>query len=149
MPTKLLLNFQNKFANVVIHLGDFHFMKEGFNCIRKLTEGSGFEDIVFQSGMFMSDSMNSVISGSHYNCCWRKYMNTLLKQWRDYYLSTLCKKGAMTSYKLLLMEKSMMLFLVELIALSMTWQLKIYGISMSYSKMTSEMVNLAKPLNFG
>ena len=46
-------------------------MKEGFNCIEKLIEGSGFEDIVFQSGMFMSDSMNSVISGSHYNHCWK------------------------------------------------------------------------------
>ena len=80
---KVIWNFQNKFANVVIHLGDFHFMKEGFNCIGMLNEGSGFEDIVFQSGMFMSDSMNSVISGSHYNRCWRKYMNTLLKHWRD------------------------------------------------------------------
>ena len=78
-----------------------------------------------------------------------KYMNTLLKQWRDYYLSALCKKGAMIYHNLLQMEKLMMLFLVELIALSTTWQLKTYGMSMSYSKVTSEMVNLAKPLNFG
>ena len=46
---KVIWNCQNKFANAVIHLGDFHFMKEGFNCIGKLTKGSGFEDIVFQS----------------------------------------------------------------------------------------------------
>ena len=68
---KVIWNCQNKFANFVIHLGDFHFMKEGFNCVGKLIEGSEFDDIVFQSGMFMSDSMNSVISGSHYNRCWK------------------------------------------------------------------------------
>ena len=27
---KLIWNFQERFRNVVIHLGDFHFMKENF-----------------------------------------------------------------------------------------------------------------------
>ena len=45
---KVIWNCQNKIANFVIHLGDFHFMKEGFNCIGKLIEGSEFEDIFSQ-----------------------------------------------------------------------------------------------------
>ena len=68
---KLIWNYSEKFANVVIHLGDFHFMKESFNILGMLVQGSGFEDILFQSGVFSSDSLNSVISGAHYNRCWR------------------------------------------------------------------------------
>ena len=68
---KLIWNNSEKFANVVIHLGDFHFMKESFNILGMLVQGSGFEDIVFQSGVFSSKSLHSVISGAHYNRCWR------------------------------------------------------------------------------
>ena len=68
---KLMWNNSEKFANVVIHLGDFHFMKESFNILGMLVQGSGFEDIVFQSGVFSSNSLHCVISGAHYNRCWR------------------------------------------------------------------------------
>ena len=40
---KLIWNYSEKFANVVIHLGDFHFMNESFNNLRMLVQGSGFE----------------------------------------------------------------------------------------------------------
>ena len=36
-----------------------------------LIQGSGFEDIIFQSGMSSTGSLNGVLSGSHYNRCWR------------------------------------------------------------------------------
>ena len=54
----------------MIHLGDFHYMKEGFILMGKLIGGSGFEDIIFHAGICSSGSMNGVISGSHYNRSW-------------------------------------------------------------------------------
>ena len=46
---KVLCNYPEKFSNVVLHLGDFHFMKELLGVIGKLVSGSGFEDIIFQA----------------------------------------------------------------------------------------------------
>lgn len=40
---KCVWNFPDKFNNVPIHLGDFHFIKENFGVIGKLN--SGFEDV--------------------------------------------------------------------------------------------------------
>ena len=68
---KVLLNYQERFKNVIIHLGDFHFMKEVFAVLGKLVTGSGFEDIVFQAGLCSAGSLNGVVSGSHYNRCWK------------------------------------------------------------------------------
>ena len=50
-------------------------MKESFNISGMLVQGSGFEEIVFQSGVFSSNSLNSVISGAHYNRCWRVHQH--------------------------------------------------------------------------
>ena len=46
------------------------FMKEIFVVLGKLVCGSGFEDVVFQTGICSSGSLNGVFSGSHYNRCW-------------------------------------------------------------------------------
>ena len=67
---KVLWNYPEKFSNIVIHLGDFHYMKEGFILMGKLIGGSGFEDVIFQAGICSSGSVNGVISGSHYNRSW-------------------------------------------------------------------------------
>ena len=32
--------------------------------------GSGFEEIVYQSGLCTSGSINMLLSGKHYNRCW-------------------------------------------------------------------------------
>ena len=40
---KLIWNYSEKFANVVIHLGDFHFMKESFNILGMLVQVSGLK----------------------------------------------------------------------------------------------------------
>ena len=58
-------------CNVIIHLGDFHFMKEVFAVPGMLIEGSGFENIAFQSGISTTGSLNGVIAGTHYNRCWK------------------------------------------------------------------------------
>ena len=64
---KVLWNYPEKFSNIVIHLGDFHYMKEDFILMGKLIGGSEFEDVIFQTGICSSGSMNGVIPGSHYN----------------------------------------------------------------------------------
>ena len=62
---KFLWNYPEKFGNVIIHLGDFHFIKENFSLIGKLVAGSGFEDAIFQAKVCSSGSRNGVLSGSH------------------------------------------------------------------------------------
>ena len=48
MPAyKVLWNYPNIFNNVIIYLGDIHFMKEAFAVLGMLIEGSGFEDVAF------------------------------------------------------------------------------------------------------
>ena len=66
MPAyKVVWNNPNIFSNVIIHTGDFHFMKEVFAALGMLIEGSGFEDIAFQSGISTTGSLNGVIAGTH------------------------------------------------------------------------------------
>ena len=67
---RMLWNYPTTFKNVLIHLGDFHFMKENFGVIGKIIKGSGFEDVIFQAGVCSSGSLNGVLAGSHYNRAW-------------------------------------------------------------------------------
>ena len=67
---KVLWNYPDKLKNIVIHLGDFHFIKEVFAILGKLISGSGFEDVIFQAGLCSAGSLNGVVAGSHYNRCW-------------------------------------------------------------------------------
>ena len=67
---RVLTNYPEKFAKIVLHLRDFHFMKESFTILETLVKGSGFEDVVFQAGVCSTGSLNGVLTGSHYNRCW-------------------------------------------------------------------------------
>ena len=67
---RVLWNYPTRFSNIVLHLGDFHFMKEVFSILGKLISGSGFEDIIFQADICSTGSLNGVLSGSHYNRGW-------------------------------------------------------------------------------
>ena len=67
---KLCWNYPERFKNVLIHLGDLHFLKENFNVIGRIIEGSGFDDTVFQAEVCSSGSLNGVLSGSHQNRSW-------------------------------------------------------------------------------
>ena len=60
---KLLWNYPKKFGDVIIHLGDFHFIKENFSLIGKLVAGSRFEDAIFQAEVCSSESLNGVLLG--------------------------------------------------------------------------------------
>ena len=55
---------------VVIHLEDFHFLKENFLIIGIIIQASRFEDLAFQAGVCTSGGIKSVLSGSHYNRAW-------------------------------------------------------------------------------
>ena len=70
---KVIWSYPDLFKNVMIHLGDFHFIKENFGVIGKLIAGSGFEDVIFQSNVCASGSLEGVLAGSHYNRCWIVY----------------------------------------------------------------------------
>ena len=63
-------NYPATFKNVLIHLGDFHFMKENFGVIKKIIKGSVFEDVIFQAGVCSTSSLNGVLAGSYYNRAW-------------------------------------------------------------------------------
>ena len=59
---KLVWNYPDNFSNVLVHLGDFHFIKEIFNVAGTLIDGSGFNDIIFQANLCFSESLASVIN---------------------------------------------------------------------------------------
>ena len=52
------------------HLGSFHGMLELFSIIGKLVQGSGSEDIKYQTGLCTFGGINGIIAGKHYNRCW-------------------------------------------------------------------------------
>ena len=68
---KLLWKYSQQFSNVIIHLADFHMMKENFKVLGLLVQSSGFEEIVYQTNLCTSGSLNGVLSGGHYNRAWR------------------------------------------------------------------------------
>ena len=72
---KILWNHPERFKSIIIHLGDFHFMKEVFNVLGSIVCGSGFEDIIFQADICSTGSLNGVLTGSHYNRCWAVHSN--------------------------------------------------------------------------
>ena len=58
---KLCWNYPERVKNVLIHLADFHFLKENFNVIGRISEGSGFDDTVFQAEVCSLGSSNGVL----------------------------------------------------------------------------------------
>ena len=66
----VLWNYDDKYQDVILQLGDFHFIKENFGAIGGIVAESGFEDIVYQSDICSSGSLLGVLSGSHYNRSW-------------------------------------------------------------------------------
>ena len=56
---KVLWNYFEKFKYVVIHLDDFHYIKEIFVILEKLISQSGSGEVIFQISLCSA--------GSHYN----------------------------------------------------------------------------------
>lgn len=57
----------NKYQDIVINIGVFHTICSYFGCLGKLMAGSGFEDVLVESGICASGSIAKVMSGKHYN----------------------------------------------------------------------------------
>lgn len=57
----------NEFANTIINLGGFHMECSYMGAIGKMMKGSGMEDLIIESGICASGSINQVILGKHYN----------------------------------------------------------------------------------
>ena len=66
----LCWNYPERIKNALVHISDFQFLKENFNVIGRIIEGSGFDFIVFQVEVCYSGSLNGLLSGSHYNRSW-------------------------------------------------------------------------------
>ena len=88
-------NNPNTWSDIVIHLGDFHAMMTFFGVIGRFVEGSGFEDVIFQSGLCSSGSLSGVINGRHYNRCWlvhEAFSEALERLFLEQYLPTIPEK---------------------------------------------------------
>ena len=66
----VIWNNPEEFKNVIIHLGDFHRLQEFFCVIGKIIQGSGFEEIVYESGLCTSGRLKGVLSGKQNNRSW-------------------------------------------------------------------------------
>ena len=74
MHTKSYGITPKRFKNIIIHLGDFHFMKNEFNVLGSSVCSSGFEDITFQANICSTGSLNRVLACSHQSC-WAVHSN--------------------------------------------------------------------------
>jgi len=66
-----------KFSKLIIHLGAFHIMCSYMGAIGTMMVGSGFEEILIESGMCASGSIVKVISGKHYNRAMRVHQHMI------------------------------------------------------------------------
>ena len=106
MPAyKVVWNYPNIFSNVIIHLGDIHFMKEAFAVLGMLIEGSGFEDIAFQSGISTTGSLNGVIAGKHYNRCWKIHQH-FVEDLERFLFKGFCNENGVANVRGILGENS-------------------------------------------
>jgi len=64
---------EEEFKNTIIHLGDFTFLKENCKTLGIMVKNSGFQDVVFCSGVctYGSLTLNGTLACSHYNCAWK------------------------------------------------------------------------------
>lgn len=65
------------YENVIIHLGAFHTMCSYMGALGKMMAGSGFEEVIIDSGVCASGSITQVMSGSHYNRAMRIHQHVL------------------------------------------------------------------------
>jgi len=67
----------DRFSKVILNLGPFHIMCSYMGALGKFMTGSGFEDVIIESGICASGSINQVLSGKHYNRAMRVHQYML------------------------------------------------------------------------
>ena len=60
-------SYPDKYADVFIHLGEFHTVCCYMAALGSMMADSGFEDLVIESGICASGSTAQVMNGKHYN----------------------------------------------------------------------------------
>ncbi|CAF4952709.1 unnamed protein product [Pieris macdunnoughi] len=77
---KIALQIQSmekpRFDNLFIHFGSFHIMMAYFKAVGKFIDGCGITNVMLNSEILASGSINSFITGKHFNRC--KRLHTLL-----------------------------------------------------------------------
>lgn len=72
---KIALQVQNteklRFDNLFIHIGAFHIMMAYFKAIGKFIDNCGLSNIMVDTEMLASGSVNAFITGKHFNRCKR------------------------------------------------------------------------------
>jgi hypothetical protein len=61
----------SQFDNLFIHFGSFHIMMAYFKAIGKLIDSYGITNIMVNTDILASDSINSFITSKHFNRCKR------------------------------------------------------------------------------
>lgn len=64
---EILWTYPDRFHNVIIRLGAFHMACALIGSIGKYMKGSGLEEVVVQSAVCASGSIDKVMNGKHYN----------------------------------------------------------------------------------
>jgi len=63
----VLWNNPSRFSGTYIHLGAFHITCCFLGAVGRMMTGTGFEEVVIESGICSSGSIDQVLSGKHYN----------------------------------------------------------------------------------
>ena len=66
-----------RFNKLIVHFGRFHIMCAYMGALGKMMTGSGFEEVLIDSGVSASGSINQVVSGKHYNRAFRVHQHML------------------------------------------------------------------------
>lgn len=71
MAMEIVEKERPKFDKIFVNLGAFHTQMALFRAIGKYIDGSGLVDVLVQSEVLASGSMNSFLDGKHFNRCKR------------------------------------------------------------------------------
>ena len=63
----LVWQYTEQFSKVIVRMGVFHTICSLFGTVGKMMKGSGFSEIVIESGICASGSLDRVMSGKHFN----------------------------------------------------------------------------------
>ena len=74
---EILWQNPNIFSDVLVRMSVFHTTRSYLGALGKRLHCSGFEEILVESGICASGSINKVMSGKHYNRAMRVHKLTL------------------------------------------------------------------------
>ena len=64
---EIIWNEKEKYRDFIVQIGVFHTISAYFNILGKKMDGSGFNEVLFESSICTSGSINRVMKGKHYN----------------------------------------------------------------------------------